>query len=455
MDMKVELLERYYACPKTPIERFQEKLQALLERPYMPGLLLMSCTVIALLWANSPWGDSYTRLFFTYFTVGYGDFALSKPLVFWINDGLMTIFFFLVGLEIKQEILEGELSSWRKAALPVIAAMGGMLFPGLIFTALNYGTPEQRGWAIPVATDIAFAIGVLSLLGERVPQGLRMFLLSLAIADDIGAVLIIALFYTEDLSLGALLFGLIGVAVLWGCNRLRVYNLGVYGVIGVLIWIAFLKSGVHPTIAGVLIALTVPMRPRMSWERFRDGTRGLLSDPALSENSSPIFVTAVTEQVERASIQAMSPLRRAMHGLHGWVSYGIMPLFAFANAGVHLRWEGIGELMHSTVLWGVAMGLFFGNQIGILGFSWLAVRLRLAVLPAHVRWGHIYGISLLAGIGFTMALFIAGLAYGDTLLTLNEAKVGILLGSALSGLVGVVVLRWVLPKGAVAPKEAP
>lgn len=453
--MRIEGLERYYACRMTPVERIHEKLRALFERPYMGGVLLVACTVVALLWANSPWGESYTALFFTHLVVGYGDIALSKPLVFWINDGLMAIFFFVVGLEIKQEVLQGELSTWRKASLPVIAAAGGMLVPALVFVALNVGLPTLRGWAIPAATDIAFAIGILSLLGERVPHALRIFLLSLAIADDIGAVLVIALFYTAELSLGALAVGIGGLMVLWGFNRFGVYNLGVYGVLGIPIWLAFLKSGVHPTVAGVLLAWTIPIRARMPWERFREGTLRLLSEPGLSDKVSGAYAMALTEQVERASVRAVPPLYRALHGLHGWVSYGIMPLFALANAGVQIEGAQIAELLDSPVLWGVAVGLFVGKQVGIFGMSWLLARLGIAALPAQMRWSHIYGVSLLAGIGFTMALFIAGLAYGDALQKLNEAKLGILLGSLLSAVVGMTVLWRVLPHSESASREAP
>ncbi|MCS7176469.1 MAG: Na+/H+ antiporter NhaA [Candidatus Kapabacteria bacterium] len=444
--MRVELLERYYACELTPVERFQHVVRSLLERPYVAGIVLVLCTIIALAWANSPWGDTYAALFYTHFVVGYGDIALSKPLVFWINDGLMAIFFFLVGLEVKREILEGELSTWQKAALPVVAAIGGMLFPALIFTAFNYGQPTLRGWAIPAATDIAFAVGILSLLGHRVPHSLRIFLLSLAIADDIGAVLIIAAFYTADLSFGALAVGAVGLGVLWGFNRLRIYNLAVYAVVGVVIWMAFLKSGVHPTVAGVLTALTVPLQPRMPWERFWRGTLQLLSESTYQDGMPKTYVMTLVEHVERASIQAMSPLQRAIHGLHMWVTYAIMPLFALANAGVRVEVEQIGMLLASPVLWGVALGLFLGKQLGVFGFSYLLTRLGVAKLPTGVRWSHVYGVSLLAGIGFTMALFIAGLAYGDSLLTLDEAKLGVLLGSALSAVVGTAVLWRVLPR---------
>ncbi|GBD06781.1 Na(+)/H(+) antiporter NhaA [bacterium HR21] len=443
--MRIPLVELYYTYQKTPLERLRDRLQEFFERPYMPGVLLLLCTLVALVWANSPWGESYVELFFTHVVIGYGDFALSKPLVLWINDGLMAIFFFLVGLEIKQEVLDGELSTWKKAALPVMAAVGGMLVPALIFTAFNLGRPSQRGWAIPAATDIAFAVGILSLLGNRVLHPLRIFLLSLAIADDIGAVLVIALFYTDELSLPALLVGLLGLAVLWGCNRLRISNLGVYGILGIPIWIAFLKSGVHPTIAGVLIALTVPIRERIPWQYFAEGTKRLLADAAGRDLSSGPALLAIAEQIEKASVLAVPPLQRAMHGLHAWVNYGIMPLFALANAGVRLELEQLGTIVRSPVLWGVALGLFAGKQLGVFGVSWVMTKLKVATLPSGIRWSHIYGVSLLAGIGFTMALFIAGLAYGDSLLLLNEAKLGILLGSALSALFGLLVLWRVLP----------
>lgn len=443
--MRIPLVETYYTYPRTPLERFRDGVWEVFERPYVPGLLLLLCTLVALVWTNSPWGDSYVELFFTHVVVGYGDFALSKPLVLWINDGLMTIFFFLVGLEIKQEVLEGELSTWKKAALPIVAALGGMLMPALLFTAFNYGKPSQRGWAIPAATDIAFALGILSLLGTRVPHSLRIFLLSLAIADDIGAVLVIALFYTGQLSLPALFIGLAGLGILVGCNRLQVSNLGVYGILGIPIWMAFLKSGVHPTVAGVLIALTVPARERMPWQCFAEGTKRLLADTVGKDSRPGLVVLAIAQQIEKARVLAVPPLQRAMHGLHAWVNYGIMPLFALANAGVRLELEQLGTLVGSPVLWGVGLGLFLGKQLGVFGVSWVMVKVKIAAMPSGVRWSHLYGVSLLAGIGFTMALFIAGLAYGDSLLLLSEAKLGILLGSALSALFGFLVLWRVLP----------
>ncbi|MDW7996483.1 MAG: Na+/H+ antiporter NhaA [Bacteroidota bacterium] len=290
--------------------------------------------------------------------------------------------------------------------------------------------------------------------GPEFPRALRIFLLSLAIADDIGAVLIIVLFYTTDLALDGLLIGFLGLAILWGCNRLRIHNLGIYGIISVPIWMAFLKSGVHPTVAGVLVALTVPIRPRMPWERFREGTIRLLSEPFLWDKPLYAYAMTVTEHVEQASIQAIPPLYRAIHGLHGWVNYGIMPLFALANAGVRVELEGLGELLNSPVLWGVALGLFLGKQAGVFGFSWVVSRIGIASLPGGVRWSHVYGVSLLTGIGFTMALFIAGLAYADSLLTLDEAKLGVLIGSALSAIVGLLVLWRVLPKSGTVPVGA-
>jgi NhaA family Na+:H+ antiporter len=450
--MYEELVERYYGGQRAPLERLRAQFRRLFEHPSVPGVLLIVCAAIALLWANSPWGDSYTALFFTHFVVGYGDFALSKPLVLWINDGLMAIFFFAVGLEVKHEIVQGELSTWRKAALPVVAAVGGMLVPAVIFTLFNAGLPTQRGWAIPAATDIAFAVGVLSLFGARVPQPLRIFLLSLAIADDIGAVLIIALFYTSELSLGALGLGVLGLGVLWVCNRLQVHSLAVYGILGIPIWMAFLKSGVHPTVAGVLIALMVPLRPRKPWEWFHRGTSALLSE--LRDSVSPGYAVVVTEAVGKASLQVLSPLHRALHGLHGWVNYVIMPLFALANAGVRVELDMVGELLRSPVLWGVALGLFVGKQVGIFGLSWLATRFKIAALPGQVRWAQLWGVALLGGIGFTMALFIAGLSYGDKLLVLNEAKLGILLGSALSAVVGAFVLWRALPHEAEVAEVA-
>ncbi len=372
------------------------------------GIVLMACAVVALVWANSPWAAGYSAFWNTKLTIGIKPFQLSESLLHWINDGLMTLFFFVVGLEIKRELLCGELASAKRAALPVMAALGGMLAPAALYACFNAGQPSARGWGIPMATDIAFSLGVLALLGRRVPFGLKIFLAALAIADDLGAVLVIALFYTETLSFTSLAIAGAFCVALFGINRRRVSHPLPYLLLGLGLWLAVLNSGVHATISGVLVAIAVPSRPNVS----------RLSAPELKGLAAP--------------------LSRFEEALHPWVSFGIMPLFALANAGVALAGEahsGTGQ----SVSQGVIAGLVLGKPIGIVLLSWIAVRLGVAVLPEGVQWRHLLGVGMLAGIGFTMSLFVASLAFGIGPL-LDAAKAGILVASLASGLCGGLVL---------------
>ncbi|ACY49538.1 Na+/H+ antiporter NhaA [Rhodothermus marinus] len=405
------------------------------------GTLLLLSAVIALVWANSPWGETYRALWETKWTIGPEGAALSKSLLHWINDGLMVLFFLLVGLEIKRELLVGELSSPRKAGLAIAGAIGGMIVPALLYLTLNAGGAGERGWGIPMATDIAFALGVLALLGRGLPVGLRVFLAALAIVDDLGAVLVIALFYTADLSVGALLAAAVVWGLLWACNLLGVRQLWVYGLLGVLLWLAVFKSGVHATVAGVLLALTIPARRKIDGTAFLREVQGLLDvfrkNPGTGRLLSEDQRDAVYS-LEQACERVEAPLTRMEHRLHGLVAYGIMPLFALANAGVVLGGDSGLSLTHPVTL-GVVLGLLLGKPIGVLLASWLAVRLRLAELPAGVTWGQLLGVGCLCGIGFTMALFIAGLAFPTPLL-LDQAKLGILGASLLAGLLGWVFL---------------
>jgi NhaA family Na+:H+ antiporter len=367
------------------------------------GIVLMAAAAVALALSNSPFFRLYDLLLETRVVLQVGEFALDKPLLLWINDGLMAVFFFLVGLEIKREVVEGRLSSLPKAALPVIAAVGGMIVPALIYVALNRDDAAAlHGWAIPAATDIAFAVGILALLGRRVPPALKVFLLALAIIDDLGAIVIIAAFYTSDLSLSILAVAALGVAVLAWLNHRGVASAAPYVVTGLVVWVCVLKSGVHATLAGVVVALFVPLCAR-------DGRR---------------------------------PLEGLEHGLSPWVSFGILPLFAFANAGVALHGLSLDVLAGGITL-GIAVGLFVGKQVGIMGFVWASVRLGLARLPDGVGWAPLYGTALLAGIGFTMSLFIGTLAFADP--TSGAAvRIGVLLGSIVSAVSGFLVLNWTL-----------
>lgn len=408
------------------------------------GILLLVCTALALLWANSPWSAAYTNLWHSKLSIGAGDYVLSKDLLHWINDGLMVVFFFLVGLEIKREVLIGELSSAQKAALPIAAALGGMLFPAGIYFALNAGRAGAAGWGIPMATDIAFALGVLALLGNRVPLALKVFLTALAIADDIGAVLVIALFYTEQIAFFNLLVGGGILLLLFALNLAGVHRPLVYAVLGIGLWLAFLTSGVHATVAGVLLALTIPSGARTSTAEFLARSRSLLKEfekVGASDQESVMNEDqqSIVHALEQASEEVQTPLQRMERALHGWVTYMIMPIFALANAGVSVS-GNLSEALTSTVSLGVISGLVVGKPMGITLFTWLAVKSGLAVMPSGVQWREVYGVSWLGGIGFTMSLFIASLAFGEAML-LMAAKVGILSASLISGVVGWALLR--------------
>lgn len=409
----------------------------------LSGILLLACSALALAWANSPWGDSYFALWETGFTIGPASAPLTHSLHHWINDGLMAVFFLLVGLEIKRELLVGELASVRQAALPVVAALGGMLMPAAVFVAVNRGGPGASGWAIPMATDIAFALGVLTLVGPRLPVGLKVFLAALAIADDMGAVLVIACFYSSDTSLPALAAAAAITAALVACNARGVRTLTPYLLLGGLLWLALLASGVHATIAGVILALTIPARTRVNAADFSQRARRLLDEFDRTETGDLLVLTSTGQQeaiheLDVVSDDVQGPLLRLEHALHGIVAYAIMPLFALANAGVRLG--GAADASGGAITAGVALGLVLGKPLGITLFSWLALRLRWATLPAGVTLRMLHGASWLAGIGFTMSLFIAGLAYG-TSSRLDAAKIGVLGGSVVAGIVGFTLLR--------------
>ena len=393
-------------------------LRKLVHHDASSGLFLLAAAALALLLDNSPLAWLYDGLLGTPVVVQVGALEINKPLLLWINDGLMAVFFFLIGLEIKRELVEGRLSTWRQASLPAVAAVGGMVAPALIYVALNQGDPEAlRGWAIPAATDIAFAVGLLALVGTRAPVALKIFLLALAILDDLGAIVIIALFYTADLSLTSLALAAAGTAILVTMNLAGVTRIAAYVIVGVIMWICVLKSGVHATLAGVVVAFAVPLRGRRA------------EDP--------------------------SPLHLLEQQLHPWVAFGIMPMFAFANAGVSLVGLSLSALLAPIPL-GVALGLFAGKQIGVFGATWAATRLGFCRLPEGVNWMHVYGVSLLAGIGFTMSLFIGTLAFADPEHA-SAVRLGVLSGSTLSAVAGYLVLRFLAGQSApeLARKPAP
>ena len=438
------------AREQPPVERIVRPFQDFAHKQSSGGIVLIAATVIALLWANSPWAESYVALWHTKLTVGVGNFSLSKDLTHWINDGLMAVFFLVVGLEIKREILVGELSSVRNAALPVAAAVGGAVVPALIYIAINAGTEGVAGWGIPMATDIAFALGVLALLGERAPTSLKVFLTALAIVDDIVAVLVIALFYTSEISWGALGVGAVFLGALVVANLLGVGRTLVYAVLGVGLWLCFLLSGVHATIAGVLLALTVPAISFINPGAFLERSRYVLDRfEKAGEKGENVLANeerqAALHALNHAAYKLEPPLHELEHTLHPWVVFAIMPIFALANAGVPLG-GGIIEGLTSPVALGIVAGLVVGKQLGITLFAWLAVRSGLSELPEGTGWRHVYGAGWLAGIGFTMSLFITDLAFSDGSL-IEAAKLGILVASLIAGVVG-----WTILRGASSPR---
>ena len=408
------------------------------------GLLLLGAALLALLWANSPWASSYHHLWETTLTIGTERFGLSMSLHQWINDGLMAVFFFVVGLEIKREILVGELSGLRQAALPIVGALGGMVVPALVYTLITGGTPASSGWGIPMATDIAFAIGIVTLLGDRVPSSLKLFLAALAIVDDIGAVIVIAVFYSAELSLGAIVASLALFTLLLGMNRAGFRHPPAFALIGVLLWVAVLSSGVHATIAGVLLAAAIPARTHIDGADFLDDSRNMLAEFESAGGDDDDVLTNQAQQdaifsLENIALGAQSPLLRFERQLHSPVAFVIMPLFALANAGVSLRGDLAGALMEPALL-GVLFGLLIGKPIGIAGAAWLSMRFGIAEMPGGADMRRLVGVAVLGGIGFTMSLFIANLAFDDAFL-LHAAKIGILAGSLLAGIGGWLLLR--------------
>ena len=395
------------------------------------GVVLLAATVVALLWVNLPTGDTYESLWRTQLRFSLGGFELAEDLRHWVNDALMTIFFFVVGLEIKRELVLGELNSVRKAALPALAAVGGMVVPAGIYLLLNADGPARIGWGIPMATDIAFAVGVLALLGDRVPSGLKVFLLSLAIVDDLGAIIVIAVFYAGGIHVGWLTSAAAALVVILILRRLRVFWVPVYVVLGGVVWLATFESGVHATIAGVVLGLLTPAHPT--------DQRGLAD---VFEHASALSEETDAESLRATVLQAqevVSVAERLEHSLHPWTSYVIIPLFALANAGLIVSLDALREAASSRVTLGIVAGLVLGKLVGVSGMSLLAIRLRLGEAPDGVGWRHLVGGAAVAGVGFTVSLFIAGLAFPDPNLA-RAAKMGILAGSLIAGSVGAAVL---------------
>jgi NhaA family Na+:H+ antiporter len=408
------------------------------------GVVLLAAAIIALIWANSPWGGSYTDVFDTPVSLQFGSLHIEETIKGLINDGLMAIFFFVVGLEIKRELVVGELNEVRKAALPVMAAFGGMVVPALIYVAIVVGSGSEggHGWGIPMATDIAFSIGVVALLGSRIPSGAKLFLLALAIVDDIGAIAVIAVFYTVDLHFGWLILGVAGLVMIRLAAIAGVRSMVPYVAIALVVWLAFLESGVHATIAGVVLGLMTPVRPHYTDNEFRRRATWILERWDMNRRSPEAGERLDHDALELSAVaqESVSPLNRMEHQLHLWSSFVIVPLFGLANAGVRfVDLDVIGAVL-SPVALGVALGLAIGKPIGITFATWLALRLDLGRLPARTSFNHIVGLGMLAGIGFTVSLFIAELAFTEEILR-DEAKIGIFAGSAIAGVVAVFVLR--------------
>ncbi|WP_421903933.1 Na+/H+ antiporter NhaA [Maridesulfovibrio sp.] len=410
------------------------------------GLVLIIATIIALIWANSPWGHLYEAFKNMPLIVGAGDFVLSKPAILWINDGLMAVFFFLVGLEIKREILVGELNSFRQASLPIFAAIGGMVVPALVYVFFNMGTPSADGWGIPMATDIAFSLGVLSMLGDRVPLSLKVFLTAVAIVDDIGAILVIAIFYSSGISLWIIGLGMLFFLCMMVLNRLGVRHPLPYLFLGALMWLAFLKSGVHATVAGVLAAMTIPASTRICCTDFTIPMRNHITEYEMGGDKNRVTLSnkqmlSALGNMNRDVLMASPPLKRIEHNLHYWVAFGIMPVFALANAGINFSGEGGGIDIFHPVSLGIFFGLIVGKVIGICFASWVAVKSGIAEMPRTLVPGHFVGAALLAGIGFTMSIFITTLAWDASSPFIVDAKFSILAASVVAGILGFIVLR--------------
>lgn len=429
-----EAFDRIY----TPFEHF-------LHTQTTSGLILIAATLIALIVANSPLADIYNHIFHANITLEIGSWYLSHSLHHWINDGLMAIFFFIVGLEIKREILVGELSIFQNAILPILAAIGGMIVPALIYTIFNHSQISANGWGIPMATDIAFAISILVLLGNRVSPALVTFLVALAIVDDLGAVIVIAIFYTKQIVLIPLVLAFASFTLLLVFNRMGIHMILPYFVVGIFTWFFMLESGVHATIAGVLAALAIPSKPKYAPVNFTRKIRDLLNEydsyPVATDHTTHDKQKAILNTVKNRIHEVGSPAQRLEHALHLPVALIVIPIFALANAGISIDFSSIGSSVFSHVSLGIIAGLLVGKVLGIFGVSYLSIKLGIARLPQNTTMFQIFGVSFLGGIGFTMSIFVADLAFIGQDELIFEAKVGILIASILSGFIGYMMLK--------------
>jgi NhaA family Na+:H+ antiporter len=420
----------------TPFQKFNKTKS-------LAGMLLFGATIIALFWANSIYGEYYEMLLQHQIGISFQSFELKKPLILWINDGLMTVFFFLIGLELKRELLIGEINTVKKAAFPFIAALGGVLVPVALYLFLNQDPTTSKGWGIPMATDIAFALAVLSTLGKRVPISLKIFLTAFAIIDDIAAVLVIAIFYSVDINWLFILYGIILISFLAILYYKKKFSFSIGIILAVIVWYLFLKSGVHPTIAGVLLAFTIPIKRRINITLFSNHL-STISDRILkaSDNDEKHLLTKgelkCIDNLDDLTCEVRSPLQHLENKLHSLVAYFVLPIFAFANAGVVIS---LSYDFNFSLMINIALSLFVGKFVGVAIFSYLGIKLKIAELPRGLNLKQILGISAIAGVGFTMSIFIGNLAFYGDLISINSVKVGVLIGSLISGIVGYTILR--------------
>lgn len=445
----------YHAPWEKSFDKILSPFEEFIHRQTTSGLLLMGTAILALVLANGPLASEYKHFIHTPVGFNFGSWSLKMTLHHWINDGLMVLFFFVVGLELKRELLVGELAQLRNAVLPIAAAIGGMVVPALIYYALNPNGDASLGWGIPMATDIAFAIGALALLASRVPKALITFLVALAIVDDLGAVMVIAVFYTETIALTPLGVAVALFGLLLALNMIGIRNAIPYFIIAVFLWYALLLSGVHATLAGILGALSVPAIPRYNPERFGEQVKELMKRFDASHQPGKTIMTnvelrTVVQTLSNGVHSVQAPLQRLEHIWHMPVAYLVIPIFALANAGIPLDFSSLGETMKHPVVLGVSLGLVLGKFIGITGASWLVLKMGVAVLPKDTRFTQIAGVSLLAGIGFTMSIFVAQLGFGEREDLLLMAKTGILLASLLAGIAGYI---WLYVVSEPSPKD--
>jgi len=422
---------------------FLSPFQKFVKTESLAGMLLFGATIIALIWANSSFSEYYEGIWQYEIGISFQDFELKKPLILWINDGLMAIFFFLIGLELKRELLIGEINTVKKAAFPFVAALGGALIPVALYLVLNQNPETVKGWGIPMATDIAFALAIISALGKRVPLSLKIFLTAFAIIDDIAAVLVIAVFYSVSINWLFILYGIILIAFL-GLFYHKVKYLFTIGVIlAIIVWFLFLKSGIHPTIAGVLLAFTIPIKRKLDMKLFSNQLNSISNEiiNRSDDNEKHLLTNDEMEcidNLDNLSVEVHSPLQHLEHKLHGLIAYFILPVFAFANAGVVIS---ASYDFNFSLMVNIVISLFVGKFIGVTLFSYLGVKLKIIELPSGVNFKQILGIASIAGVGFTMSIFISNLAFHGDLISINSAKVGIIIGSILSGIVGYTILR--------------